>query len=88
MAPLPAPWPIGTKVRYVGTTSFRYGDNPMVQPGDTGVVVEVHAGTAGYPHLGPELAEPTHGWSTVVIKGNRLAVDAEDAAAATRYVRA
>jgi hypothetical protein len=75
--PKPPPFAVGRRVRYVGRTSFCYGDNPMVEPGDVGIVTEITEGWGGRPDLGDEFAEPLDGWSTVDIKGNRIAVGAE-----------
>jgi hypothetical protein len=68
------PFQVGDRIRYIGTTSFSYGDNPMVEPEDEGHVIENHAGQDGLPHLGAELARPLDGYSVVVIKGNRMAI--------------
>jgi hypothetical protein len=76
--PLPPPYQVGDRLRFVGHNSFSYGDNPRVEHGDEGVVVENHEGQWGRPDLGKEFAEPLDGWSTLDIKGNKIALHADD----------
>ena len=85
LKPKNPPFRMGESIRYVGTSSFCYGDNPMVEPGDVGSVTENHEGSWGRPDLGEDLADPMHGWSIVEIKGNRMAVSADSK---KRFVRA
>lgn len=70
--PQPAPFPVGTRVRYTGTAEFSYNGNPTIRYGDVGEVVAVH--DPFYPAFD---IDGQHGWSTVVIKGNQLAVDVD-----------
>ena len=73
--PTAPPFPVGARVRYTGTSSFSYSGNPLVKPGDEGVVAEVVEGSVGRPDVGPEFARALDGYSVVLINGNRIAVD-------------
>jgi hypothetical protein len=89
--PTRPPFRVGERVKYLGPTSFRYGDNPMVDPGDIGRVVENHPAMAATGILldygdGRMVADKgLDGWSVVEIKGNRMAIGADST---DRYVRA
>lgn len=76
--PTPPPYAIGDQVRYIGKNAFRYNDNPMVETGDVGTVIANTEGQVGRPDLGPEFAQALDGWSTLDIKGNRLALHVGD----------
>ncbi len=78
------PFAVGDAIRYTGASSFSYGDHPMVEPGDIGVVIENRYGQPGRPDLGEQFASALDGYSLVLIKGNRMAIDTSST---DRYVR-
>ena len=88
--PTQPPFRVGDRIQYVGRTGFRYGDNPMVEPGDIGRVVRNHppqTPTGLRLDIGngeTMIDEGMDGWSVVEIKGNRMAIDADST---DRYVR-